>query len=131
AFATSLPDAGLPDGPAYKTCVVNGLVLDKDGVKMSKRLGNVVDPWKLIDEHGADAVRWYLISSGQPWLPKRFDPAGVMEGRRKFIGTLVHSYKFFAEYARVDGFDPGAQGGKAIPAPHARPEIDRWLISRT
>ncbi|HEV8113120.1 MAG TPA: isoleucine--tRNA ligase [Planctomycetota bacterium] len=128
SFVTSIPELGLPDGPAYKSCVVNGLLLDKDGVKMSKRLGNVVDPWKTVDEHGADAVRWYLLSSGNPWLPKRFDPAGILEVRRKFLGTLVNSYKFFAEYARLDGFDPR---NPAIPAPSARPEIDRWLLSRT
>jgi isoleucyl-tRNA synthetase len=128
AFVTSLPETGLPDGPAYRTCVVNGLLLDKDGVKMSKRLGNVVDPWKVIDEHGADALRWYLLSSGQPWLPKRFDANGIMEIRRRFLGTLVNSYKFFAEYARIDGFDPG--DGR-IPPPRSRPEIDRWLLSRT
>lgn len=128
AFVTSLPDAGLPDGPAYRTCVVNGLVLDKDGVKMSKRLGNVVDPWKVIGDHGADALRWYLLSSGQPWQSKRFDPGGVLEVRRKFLGTLIHSYRFFAEYARLDGFDPRSSG---IPSLRSRPEIDRWLSSRT
>jgi len=127
AFLTSSPDAGLPDGPAYRTCVVNGLVLDKDGVKMSKRLGNVVDPWKVLEEHGADALRWYLLGSGQPWLNKRFDPSGVLEVRRRFLGTLTNSYKFFAEYARIDAFDPI---DPAIPRPESRPEIDRWLLSR-
>jgi isoleucyl-tRNA synthetase len=73
-------------------------------------------------------VRWYLLSSGNPWQPKRFDPAGILEVRRKFLGTLVNSYKFFADYARIDGFDPG---NPAIPAPSSRPEIDRWLASRT
>jgi isoleucyl-tRNA synthetase len=128
AFLTSQPDVGLPDGPAFRACAVNGLVLDKDGVKMSKRLGNVVDPWKTIAEHGADAVRWYLLASGQPWLPKRFDPAGLLEVRRKFFGTLANSYKFLADYARIDGFDPR---DPAIPAPERRPEIDRWLLART
>jgi isoleucyl-tRNA synthetase len=127
AFLTATPEAGLPDGPAYKTCVVNGLVLDKDGVKMSKRLGNVVDPWKVIEEHGADALRWYLLGSGQPWLNKRFDPSGVLEVRRRFLGTLTNSYKFFAEYARIDGFDPD---DPRIPPPGSRPEIDRWVLSR-
>ncbi|MFN0006375.1 MAG: isoleucine--tRNA ligase [Planctomycetota bacterium] len=127
AFLTSSSDAGLPDGPAYRTCVVNGLVLDKDGVKMSKRLGNVVDPWKVLEEHGADALRWYLLGSGQPWLNKRFDPAGVLEVRRRFLGTLTNSYKFFAEYARIDAFDPA---DPRIPPPESRPEIDRWLLSR-
>ena len=129
SFVTSLPDCGLPDGPAFKACAVNGLVLDKDGVKMSKRLGNVVDPWAMIREHGVDAVRWYLLSSGSPWLPKRFDPEGLLEVRRRLLGTLTNSYKFFADYARLpDGFDP--QRDRA-PAPAERPEIDRWLISRT
>jgi len=128
AFLTSIRELGLPDGPPYRSCVVNGLVLDKDGVKMSKRLGNVVDPWKVVDEHGADALRWYLLSSGQPWLPKRFDPNGILEVRRKHLGTLVNSYKFFAEYARLDDFDPD---DPSIPEPRSRPEIDRWLFSRT
>lgn len=127
AFLTASPDAGLPEGPAYRTCVVNGLVLDKDGVKMSKRLGNVVDPWKVLDEHGADALRWYLLGSGQPWLNKRFDPSGVLDVRRRFLGTLTNSYKFFAEYARIDAFDPTQP---SIPLPKSRPEIDRWLLSR-
>jgi isoleucyl-tRNA synthetase len=127
AFLQSLPDSGLPPGPPYKACLVNGLVLDKDGVKMSKRLGNIVDPWQAVSEHGADAVRWYLLSSGATHLPKRFDPAGILEVRRKHFGTLVNSWKFFSDYARLGkGFDP------ARPAPHeARPEIDRWLASRT
>ena len=128
AFVTSLPEFGAQPRPAYTTCVVNGLVLDKDGVKMSKRLGNVVDPWKAIAENGADAVRWYLVASGQPWLPKRFDPAGLVEVRRKHFGTLVNSYKFFADYARIDRFDATSP---EIPPVARRPEIDRWLASRT
>jgi isoleucyl-tRNA synthetase len=124
-----LPDRDLLGrGPAYRTCVVNGLVLDKDGVKMSKRLGNVLDPWKAIEENGADSVRWYLLASGSPWLPKRFDPNGLVETRRRFFGTLVNSYKFFADYARLpDGFDPREDHA---PGVEARPEIDRWLVSR-
>jgi len=118
----------LEAGTVYKACVVNGLVLDKDGVKMSKRLGNVVNPWEAIAEHGIDAIRWYMLSSGAPWLPKRFDMNGVLEVRRRFLGTLFNSYKFFAEYARIDGFDPEAA---EVPPPAARPEIDRWLLSRT
>lgn len=117
----------LPAGAVYKNCVVNGLVLDKDGVKMSKRLGNIVDPWEAVQQHGIDAVRWYMLSSGAPWLPKRFDMDGVLEVRRRFLGTLVNSYRFFAEYARIDAFDPS---DAAIPAVAARPEIDRWLASR-
>ena len=118
----------LEAGHVYRTCVVNGLVLDKDGVKMSKRLGNVVDPWEAVAEHGIDAIRWYMLSSGAPWLPKRFDMNGVLEVRRRFLSTLRNSYKFFAEYARIDGFDPDSA---QIPAPAQRPEIDRWLLSRT
>jgi isoleucyl-tRNA synthetase len=126
---TQIPSSGLPRGPIYKACSVNGLVLDKDGVKMSKRLGNVVDPWATIRENGADAVRWYLLASGAPWLPKRFDPNGLVEVRRRFFGTLINSYKFFADYARLpDGYDPRRD---RAPAPKLRPEIDRWLVSRT
>jgi isoleucyl-tRNA synthetase len=126
---TEIPGTDLPKGPIYKTCVVNGLVLDKDGVKMSKRLGNVVDPWKAIEEHGADAVRWYLLASGAPWLPKRFDPTRLLEERKRFFGTLQNSYKFFADYARLpDGFDPVRD---RAPAVRERPEIDRWLVSLT
>ena len=118
----------LPAGPVFRTCAVNGLVLDKDGVKMSKSLGNVVDPWQQIERHGIDALRWYMLSSGSPWLPKRYDDAGVLEVRRRFFGTLANSYKFLAEYARIDGFDPQARG---VPAVAERPAIDRWLVSRT
>ena len=127
AFLSSLGEEELPDGPVYRTCVVNGLLLDKDGVKMSKSLGNVVDPWEAIQSNGIDAVRWYLLSSGAPWLPKRFDPDGVQDVRRRFLGTLVNSYRFLAEYARIDGWDPVEH-----PAPplSGRPEIDRWLASR-
>ncbi|MDP6838773.1 MAG: isoleucine--tRNA ligase [Planctomycetota bacterium] len=127
AFMGSLEDTGLPAGPAYRTCLVNGLVLDKDGVKMSKRLGNVVRPAEAIATHGIDAVRWYMLASGAPWLNKRFDDAGVLEVRRKFIGTLLNSYRFFAEYARIDGFDPG---DPSILPVAQRGEIDRWLMSR-
>jgi len=118
----------LPSGTVYKNCVVNGLVLDKDGVKMSKRLGNIVDPWEAVKSHGIDAVRWYMLSSGAPWLPKRFDMEGVLEVRRRFLGTLINSYRFLADYARIDGFDPS---DPAIPALAQRPEIDRWLSSRS
>jgi isoleucyl-tRNA synthetase len=127
AFMTGL-DEKLEVAPAYKTCMVNGLVLDKDGVKMSKRLGNVIDPWEMVGEHGADAVRWYFVSSAAPWLPKRLDRAGPGEIRRRFLSTLLNSYGFFREYARIDEYDP-ASG--AIPPLAERPEIDRWLVSRT
>jgi isoleucyl-tRNA synthetase len=128
AFVTGLDDAGLEQAPAYRTCMVNGLVLDKDGVKMSKRLGNVVDPWEMVGRFGADAVRWYLVASAAPWLPKRLDPEGPAEVRRRFFSTLVNSYGFFREYARVDGFDPDAP---AVPSSDDRPVIDRWLASRS
>jgi isoleucyl-tRNA synthetase len=115
-------------GPPYRTCLVNGLVLDKDGVKMSKRLGNVVDPWAVLEQHGADALRWYLVAGAAPWLAKRFDSAAIGEVRRRFVSTLVNSYGFFREYARLDAFDPRS---RAVPPPADRPEIDRWLVSRT
>ncbi len=118
----------LEKGVVYKNCAVNGLVLDKSGVKMSKSLGNIVNPWDAMKEHGIDAIRWYMLSSGAPWLPKRFDMGGVLEVRRRFLGTLQNSYRFFAEYARIDGFDPDS---KENPATADRPEIDRWLVSRT
>lgn len=118
----------LEAGAVYKNCAVNGLVLDKAGVKMSKRLGNIVNPWDAMKEHGIDAIRWYLLSSGAPWLPKRFDMNGVLEVRRRFLGTLQNSYRFFAEYARIDGFDPDSADN---PKVKDRPEIDRWLVSRT
>ncbi|MBK8179798.1 MAG: isoleucine--tRNA ligase [Planctomycetes bacterium] len=127
SLAQSIPELGLPAGGVYKSCLVNGLVLDKDGVKMSKRLGNVIDPWKVIEEHGADAVRWYLIASAAPWLAKKFDPAALAETRRRYFGTLQNSYGFLREYARIDKFDPQ---DPRIPSLAARPEIDRWLTSR-
>lgn len=126
AFMTQeFPELG--QGPAYGICLVNGLVLDKDGVKMSKRLGNIVDPWAAIREHGADAVRWYLVASAAPWLPKRFDSKALVEVQRGFFGTLTNSFRFYQEYARIDRFDPRDAG---IPARAQRPLIDRWLLSR-
>lgn len=110
---------------AYKTVISNGLVLDKDGNKMSKRLGNAIDPFKALDEYGADALRWYMLTNAQPWDNLRFDMSGVDEIRRKFFGTLYNTYSFFALYANVDGFDPAA----ADVASDSRPEIDRWLLS--
>ena len=129
SFVSTLHDEGLAgEEPAYRTCLVNGLVLDKDGVKMSKRLGNVINPWEMVVQHGADAVRWYLVSSAAPWLPKRVDPAGIGEVRRRLFSTLANSYQFFREYARLDGFDPRSP---AIPPVERWSEIDRWLHSRT
>ncbi|HKB46018.1 MAG TPA: isoleucine--tRNA ligase [Chitinophagaceae bacterium] len=113
------------DSVAYKTCVSNGLILDKNGNKMSKRLGNVVDPFKTIETFGADATRWYLVTNASPWENMKFDINGIKEVQRKFFGTLYNSYQFFALYANVDGF---AFKEKYIPLDQ-RPEIDRWILS--
>ncbi len=112
-------------GLAYKTVVSNGLVLDKNGNKMSKRLGNVVDPFKTIGDFGADATRWYLITNASPWESMKFDLDGIKEVQRKFFGTLYNTYQFFALYANVDGFS----FKEAYIAPIDRPEIDRWILS--
>ncbi len=112
-------------GLAYKTVVSNGLVLDKDGNKMSKRLGNVVDPFATIEKYSADATRWYLITNASPWDSLRFDIKGIEEVQRKFFGTLYNTYQFFALYANVDGF---SFSEKYIPL-EERPEIDRWILS--
>lgn len=113
------------DSVAFKTVISNGLVLDKDGNKMSKRLGNAVDPFVTLGEYGADALRWYMLTNAQPWDNLKFDKGGVDEVRRKFFGTLYNTYSFFALYANVDGFtnsDPQIELKQ-------RPEIDRWIIS--
>ncbi|HEY8967607.1 MAG TPA: DUF5915 domain-containing protein, partial [Puia sp.] len=112
-------------GIAYKTVVSNGLVLDKNGNKMSKRLGNVVDPFKTIGDFGADATRWYLITNASPWDSMKFDLDGIKEVQRKFFGTLYNTYQFFALYANVDGFS----FGEAYVPLAERPEIDRWILS--
>ncbi|NTS39486.1 isoleucine--tRNA ligase [Flavisolibacter sp. BT320] len=113
------------DSVAYKTVVSNGLVLDKNGNKMSKRLGNVVDPFQTIEKFGADATRWYLITNASPWDNLKFDLEGIKEVQRKFFGTLYNTYQFFALYANVDGFT-----FKEAYIPLAeRPEIDRWILS--
>ena len=113
------------DSVAFKNIISNGLVLDKNGNKMSKRLGNAVDPFEVLSTYGADATRWYMISNSQPWDNLKFDKDGVDEVRRKFFGTLYNTYSFFALYANVDGFT-----GKEAEIPVAeRPEIDRWIIS--
>ena len=113
------------DSVAFKNIISNGLVLDKNGNKMSKRLGNAVDPFEVLDAYGADATRWYMISNSQPWDNLKFDKEGVDEVRRKFFGTLYNTYSFFALYANVDGFT-----GREAEIPVAqRPEIDRWIIS--
>jgi isoleucyl-tRNA synthetase len=113
------------DSVAYKTCVSNGLVLDKNGNKMSKRLGNVVDPFKTIETFGADATRWYLVTNASPWDNMKFDLDGIKEVQRKFFGTLYNTYQFFALYSNVDGF---AFKEEYIPLAE-RPEIDRWILS--
>lgn len=113
------------DSVAYKTVVSNGLVLDKNGNKMSKRLGNVVDPFATIETFGADATRWYLITNASPWDNLKFDIDGIREVQRKFFGTLYNTYQFFALYANVDGF---TFSEAKIPL-QERPEIDRWIIS--
>ncbi|HET9744821.1 MAG TPA: isoleucine--tRNA ligase [Chitinophagaceae bacterium] len=113
------------DSVAYKTCVSNGLVLDKNGNKMSKRLGNVVDPFKTIETFGADATRWYLVTNASPWDNMKFDLDGIKEVQRKFFGTLYNTYQFFALYANVDGF---TFKEKYVALPE-RPEIDRWILS--
>ena len=113
------------DSVAFKNIISNGLVLDKNGNKMSKRLGNAVDPFEVLDTYGADATRWYMISNSQPWDNLKFDRDGVDEVRRKFFGTLYNTYSFFALYANVDGFT-----GREEEVPmEKRPEIDRWIIS--
>jgi isoleucyl-tRNA synthetase len=113
------------DSVAYKTVVSNGLVLDKNGNKMSKRLGNVVDPFDTIEKYGADATRWYLITNASPWDNLKFDIEGIKEVQRKFFGTLYNTYQFFSLYANVDGF---AFKEAYIPVKD-RPEIDRWILS--
>jgi len=113
------------DSVAYKNVVSNGLVLAKDGVKMSKRLGNTIDPFDTLDQYGADATRWYMISNASPWDNLKFDLDGVGEVQRKFFGTLYNTYSFFSLYANIDGF---AFEQDRVPLAD-RPEIDRWIIS--
>ena len=113
------------DSIAFKNVVSNGLVLDKNGNKMSKRLGNAVDPFDAIEKHGSDPLRWYMITNASPWDNLKFDMAGVDEVKRKFFGTLSNTYSFFALYANVDNFD---MKDKLLPVSE-RPEIDRWIIS--
>ena len=112
--------------PAFRRVISNGLVLDRKGEKMSKRLGNAVDPFKALDSYGPDALRWYMLTNAQPWDNLKFDEAGVEEVRRKFFGTLYNSYSVFALYANIDSFDPSSA---AVPVAE-RPMFDRWIISR-
>lgn len=111
------------DSIAYKNVMSNGLVLDKNGQKMSKRLGNAIDPFETLQKYGPDATRWYMISNANPWENLKFDLEGIDEVRRKFFGTLYNTYSFFSLYANVDGFR------FAEPAVQNRPEIDRWILS--
>jgi len=113
------------DSVAYKNVISNGLVLDKKGQKMSKRLGNAADPFETLDKYGADATRWYMITNAQPWDNLKFDLDGITEVQRKFFGTLYNTYSFFSLYANIDGFSY-AEADIAIDE---RPEIDRWILS--
>jgi len=116
----------LEDSVAFKNVIANGLVLDKNGNKMSKRLGNAVDPFDTIAKYGPDATRWYMIANSSPWDNLKFDPAGIVEAQRKFFGTLFNTYSFFALYANLDGFQVGTS-----PVPVAeRTELDRWILSK-
>ncbi len=114
-------------GIAFKNVLSHGLLLDKNGNKMSKRLGNTVDPFQAIEKYGADAVRWYMLSNSDPWDNLKFDPEGITETQRKFFGTLYNTYAFFALYANIDNFQPDEQ--KHIPL-SKRSELDRWIISK-
>ncbi len=114
------------DSVAFKNVVSNGLVLDKNGHKMSKRLGNAIDPFTTLDKYGADATRWYMIANAQPWDNLKFDLEGITEVQRKFFGTLYNTYQFFALYANIDGFSYV----EAEISLQERPEIDRWIISK-
>lgn len=114
------------DSVAYKSVVSNGLVLDKNGNKMSKRLGNAVDPFNIINKYGADATRWYMISNAQPWDNLKFDEGGIQEVQRKFFGTLYNTYSFFALYANIDMFNEEISLNESI---QNREEIDQWIIS--
>ena len=129
-------------GPAFRNVIVNDLILDAEGRKMSKSRGNVVDPWDAVADHGADGVRWYMVTVSNPWLPTRFDPEGVRESAARFFDTLLNTYRFFALYANVENWAPTAappppatEGSASAPegsapAPSARPALDRWLLSR-
>lgn len=113
------------DKPAYKNILVNELILDKQGQKMSKSKGNTVDPFEIIEKYGADTTRWYLVTNSPPWRPTLFDEDGLVEVQRKFIGTLLNTYSFFALYANIDGF---TFAEPRMPL-RERPEMDRWIVS--
>ena len=116
----------LGQGPAFRNVIVNDLILDAAGRKMSKSRGNVVDPWDAVADHGADGVRWYMITVSNPWLPTRFDPEGVKESASRFFDTLFNTYRFFELYANLEGWTP--DDGDPVPA--SGPPLDRWLLSR-
>ncbi|MEX0856172.1 MAG: isoleucine--tRNA ligase [Gemmatimonadota bacterium] len=113
-------------GPVFRNVIVNGLILDADGQKMSKSKGNTVDPWEAIAEFGADPLRWYLITASNPWVPKRYDPEGVRESARRLFDTVLNTYRFFALYGNVEAWTPSDED----PAPEERSVLDRWLLSR-
>ena len=117
----------LEDSVAFKNVIANGLVLAKDGQKMSKRLGNAVDPFATIQQFGPDATRWYLIANAPPWDNLKFDPAGIVEVQRRFFGTLFNTYSFYALYANLDGFQPSAES--RVPLAELS-ELDRWILSK-
>lgn len=114
------------DKSSFKNCIVLGLVNDKNGVKMSKHKGNVVDPWSILDKQGADAVRWYFYTASAPWLPSRFSSEAVSEGQRKFMGTLWNTYAFFVLYANIDGYDPSKYDLKKCKLSL----MDKWVLSK-
>ena len=114
------------DEPSYQNCLVLGLVADKDGIKMSKHKGNVVDPWSILDNQGADAVRWYFYTGSMPWLPSRFSAEAVSEAQRKFMGTLWNTYAFYVLYAEIDSFDPTKH---TLKRENLTP-MDKWVLSR-
>ena len=113
-------------GPVFRNVIVNDLILDAQGRKMSKSKGNVVDPWDAVADHGADGVRWYMVTVSNPWLPTRFDPDGVRESAARFFDTLLNTYRFFALYANLEDWGPEV----AAPEAPSRPPLDRWLLSR-
>jgi isoleucyl-tRNA synthetase len=114
------------DSVAYKNVISNGLVLDKNGNKMSKRLGNAVDPFETLGKYGPDATRWYMISNSDPWDNLKFDTEGIAEVQRTFFGTLSNTYSFFALYANIDGYEASSN----VPAVENRPELDKWIMSK-
>ncbi|WP_423822491.1 isoleucine--tRNA ligase [Salinisphaera sp. SPP-AMP-43] len=116
----------IKDSPAYKNVIVNGLLLDANGEKMSKSKGNTVDPFEALDEHGADVIRWYMLSNSPPWDNTKYADRGLRETRTKVFGTLENVYSFFATYANIDGFSADTPA----PAVAERPELDRWILSR-